>query len=891
MFLGGIGRQKYLLCGLFAVMILSSFFVLVPMANAMVEGQEMNPGVVLQEGKEGAAAGTLGAVGEKAGEKVAAVGGLSAVGGAVAEAVVTVLSYFVNFLLKTISLCSHLIIGVASYNNFVNETAIVNAWKIVRDIANMFFVVVFLVIAIGTILGIGSYSYKKALPRLLLMAVLINFSRTIAGVIIDFGQVVMLTFVNAFHDTAAGNFINGLGLNDVWKVNMSVGERVSQFAELVFSYFLAALVVIVAFVVMVVMLVVLVFRIVMLWMLLAISPLAFFAWAVPGKTFSGYFDRWWKMFVGNVISGPLLAFFLWLALTVMATSDKITGSMVEQTGMTIGGENTEAMLALGSTTLGTEPVLLKYLISIGMLVGGLMLTQELKVIGSGFAGDALKWMEKTGKSLSKRGAMAPLRAADEKFRVRERGYGLVSRVPGFAGIGMRGAAKVRTEKAARMGKQASVVANATPEELERLLKTKPVTAEGRDLKALATQKALQDYKYQGNKEKEFKDKSFAKYKAQGLSDDDANTRAEADTKVDMKSHMGSLLSNYEDLAKSRGDRKMESDAYAIKQSRPDWMSQGEPHAQRVKDIQKVTQLMSPVDARNKISSAAIEDQAVWEAMSDDQKTFIEQKGNAAQKSAVEKMRMQSADYREKHPETIADAAERTRVVQGLGNNVVNMSPEALKDKGVVGAMTNNQIDELVKAGKLEVGALDVGRLTANNGALAGRIAEQGGPEMVNRAAQTFGANFSAALGSYLAQPRTTPLTAEQETKVRSAQFIASSDAEKSFDYNRTTRQFNTPGGQDSFLSAVGDPKQVVDIVSRLDVNVMAENGYQNHMAEGVAMGVSVSALKKMMASGMDADLMRTIKEAIISTAKADPTDKSLQDKARYVNNAVGFSEL
>jgi hypothetical protein len=55
------------------------------------------------------------------------------------------------------------------------QTPCSNGWVITRDIANMFFIVILLVIAFATILQIEQYNYKKWLPKLILMAILINF--------------------------------------------------------------------------------------------------------------------------------------------------------------------------------------------------------------------------------------------------------------------------------------------------------------------------------------------------------------------------------------------------------------------------------------------------------------------------------------------------------------------------------------------------------------------------------------------------------------------------------------------------------------------------------------------------------------------------------------------
>src|SRR3989338_8231957 len=96
------------------------------------------------------------------------------------------------------------IVALTSYNNFVKESSIIGAWVIIRDLCNMFFILILLVVAFAAILRIESYQWKKILPKLLIMAVLINFSRTFCGLIIDASQIIMLTFVNAWAGNGSG---------------------------------------------------------------------------------------------------------------------------------------------------------------------------------------------------------------------------------------------------------------------------------------------------------------------------------------------------------------------------------------------------------------------------------------------------------------------------------------------------------------------------------------------------------------------------------------------------------------------------------------------------------------------------------------------------------------
>lgn len=289
-----------------------------------------------------------------------------------------------NVLGPILLLLVDILISIASYNDFINSAAVANGWVIVRDIANMFFIIVLLIVAFGTILGQEQYHYKKLLPRLLLMALFVNFSRTLVGLLIDAAQVVMITFVNGFHAAAGGNFVNALGINKIMTIDQAFAER--QAAEgvgidqlqIAGAVTLGVIFLLVSIVVILVMLAVLVFRVVMLWALTVISPVAWLASAVPQG--QKYYADWWKQFSNQLLLGPILAFFLWLALAV-AGAGQISQ---EFTASAAGGE--AAAMSASISEIGMKENMFSYIIAIAMLLAGLQLAQEL---GSSFAGSGL----------------------------------------------------------------------------------------------------------------------------------------------------------------------------------------------------------------------------------------------------------------------------------------------------------------------------------------------------------------------------------------------------------------------------------------------------------------------------------------------------------------------
>jgi hypothetical protein len=76
------------------------------------------------------------------------------------------------------------------------STFIVSAWEVVRDLSNIFFILVLLYIAVRTILGIGSSDVKKMIARVVIMALLINFSLFFTRVIVDTSNILALVFYN-----------------------------------------------------------------------------------------------------------------------------------------------------------------------------------------------------------------------------------------------------------------------------------------------------------------------------------------------------------------------------------------------------------------------------------------------------------------------------------------------------------------------------------------------------------------------------------------------------------------------------------------------------------------------------------------------------------------------
>lgn len=295
---------------------------------------------------------------------------------------------------------------VARYNNFIGSPAVVNGWYVVRDLCNIFFVVIFLVMCVATVLDIESYAYTRILTKLLIMVVLINFSKAICGLFIDISQIVMMTFMNSFGKLGAGYLTNILGLQSLLdQANAATLNGVEiDFWSIAGTYMMVLIYVIVAIGAILVITLVLVQRIVMLWIYVVLSPFAYLLSTFPSGT--SYAGKWWNEFTKYVTIGPIVALFIWLSFVTLGglnankTLPDLPSPEEEAAVLEAGttGANTADSSApqAGLTEAGSPSHMLKFIIAIAMLLGGLMVAQTIGGMAGSFAGTTISGLGAMG---------------------------------------------------------------------------------------------------------------------------------------------------------------------------------------------------------------------------------------------------------------------------------------------------------------------------------------------------------------------------------------------------------------------------------------------------------------------------------------------------------------
>lgn len=322
-------------------------------------------------------------------------------------------------------------IEIAGYNNYIDADIVKLGWNMIRDVANMFFVVILLVIAFGTILGLEQYEWKKTLVKLIMAAFLVNFSNLICQVIIDVSQVFTITFLNAVAGAAGGNLIKMFNLDEIYKISYAGASPqnlpIQLFGGAVMTVIFAGM----AMFTIGAYLIVIIARMVVLWTLMILSPLAFLFSALPNT--QSYAQEFWNEFIHHVIVAPVMVFFLWLAFATFGGGDVVQQNIEKEHPLIISNSidpitratdtNNQSLGASFSQAASWENMA-NFAVAIAFLWIGIERVQKLGVVGGGIVSGAIsfgknvatlasgyaigRWLAKGGSGLATKGIKSAL---------------------------------------------------------------------------------------------------------------------------------------------------------------------------------------------------------------------------------------------------------------------------------------------------------------------------------------------------------------------------------------------------------------------------------------------------------------------------------------------------
>jgi len=325
-------------------------------------------------------------------------------------------SFFIYIGVKFVTIAAGLFETVLKYTvvNFGNtlssiESGINAGWTALRDISNIVIIGMFVFIAISLILGIKEYGERKMIAKVLVIAVLINFSLLFTQIIIDASNFTARQFHQSMVQGVAADasvstpiaggeageaieaagigsvfigFLGIAGFADAYDVLRQAQEN-SQYATAALAYgflsfvFLAAVAIVFLYGTFL-----LVSRAVLLIFLMLTSALAFASYLIPKFAGSNYgWHTWWNSLLRAAVLAPLLMIFLWMTARVSyAVVNAIPG----------GGTGALGRLATNASSEANLVALFSFILILGLLFASFRAASAFShsIAGFSFAGTA-----------------------------------------------------------------------------------------------------------------------------------------------------------------------------------------------------------------------------------------------------------------------------------------------------------------------------------------------------------------------------------------------------------------------------------------------------------------------------------------------------------------------
>ena len=285
---------------------------------------------------------------------------------------------------------------IVEMRDFITGITGINiAWTVLRDLANILFVFILLFIGINTILGSWNQSSfsTKLIPKVILAALLINFSLFFTKVIIDVSNIVTYEFYKATSSLGEPTTVEGVTVNMGLAGAFMDGLKVTAIGDIdstlpnyaIFRTFLSIIFYLVAAFVFFTIGFMLIVRFVVLIFLMLTSPIAFLGGLLP--QLKPHAEDWWKQLSAQATFAPI---FMMLALVViLIVRDPGFGTLISVTNPTSPAE-------IAQKTMGDlVKIILQYCIAMFLLITALVTAKKTAgKVGSGFT----SWGEKLAKT-------------------------------------------------------------------------------------------------------------------------------------------------------------------------------------------------------------------------------------------------------------------------------------------------------------------------------------------------------------------------------------------------------------------------------------------------------------------------------------------------------------
>lgn len=262
------------------------------------------------------------------------------------------------------------------------------AWGVLRDISNIGLLFGFIFMGVLLILNVdggghghgGGMSAKKAIPRLIIFAVLLNFSLFASQAVIDVANAFSAQFAtlaaadctNVLEtNECANNGISGkvlqmAGIGSIWTDALLLRNSTDSVVLLGLSLF-----VIITAMVLIAAGIMLVIRVVILSLLMVTSPIGFAGMVIPGL--QGVASKWWHTLISQSFFAPVMLLLMFISLKLAESLNPKGVLLVDAFGGNAAG------------VAANMQVLVVFAVVIGFMIASLAAASKMGAMGATFA--------------------------------------------------------------------------------------------------------------------------------------------------------------------------------------------------------------------------------------------------------------------------------------------------------------------------------------------------------------------------------------------------------------------------------------------------------------------------------------------------------------------------
>lgn len=231
---------------------------------------------------------------------------------------------------------------------FVNSS-----WAAVRDIANIFFIISLIYVAIKTILGLNVTDNKRIVGMVVIIGLIINFSLFTTKVVIDASNILAKVFYNNItSEDESGKKLDAekggqksitVGLVKQFNPQVIMGNNFKG-QEGLFIFITLLSIILMGFMIYIFISVSMLFvaRVVSLWLSMIFSPIAFISFTLPFEIPAFGHKEWLPNLIKNAFLAPIFIFFLYIII-LFGDSMKDIPYDISSTGGGVGGYLDAAM--------------------------------------------------------------------------------------------------------------------------------------------------------------------------------------------------------------------------------------------------------------------------------------------------------------------------------------------------------------------------------------------------------------------------------------------------------------------------------------------------------------------------------------------------------------------